>query len=102
MNFDNLDAMKYKISVYSDGFTELAMGGAVKTRCRLKMTYFPFDNQACYIEFTLVSYNYKEVSFYYPIGVDLELYRKNLQWTVVHTREVVGLSHIYSIFLCIL
>ena len=91
-----LDFTKWKImSVYS-GEIVIPISGKIRTRCRLTMTYFPFDNQACYIEFTLVNYHQDYAYFADPFSsMDDGYLQHNSQWIFTEGKELVHFTIIY-------
>ena len=51
--------------IFADGTTVLFTAGSLKTSCILDLTYFPFDDQACYVQTDSWTYTADKVSISY-------------------------------------
>ncbi len=85
-----LQPSTYRLCIYSDGSLDYWMAGQTNTRCSLDLKYFPFDRQACYIEFRSWTYTIKQVVYSNMSSKpEMSLYKLNDQWDIEDT--AVGL-----------
>ena len=83
---DVLDYEKYRVDLYSDGTVNFYTAGKTTTFCKLDLTYFPFDVQACYIHIDSWTYSESQVLLNSTDGkLITSLYHPNGQWQLVNT-----------------
>ncbi|KAJ8319412.1 LOW QUALITY PROTEIN: hypothetical protein KUTeg_004503 [Tegillarca granosa] len=71
----------FKIRVYNNGTVHWWKTGIMKTLCKTKVLYFPFDVQNCFINFVPVGYNAEEVILRTPRKkFHMGFYRGNSLW----------------------
>jgi hypothetical protein len=84
---DLLDGTKYRALLHSNGSVLYWVSGKTKTLCRLDLSYFPFDQQACYVELDSWTYNQRQVNISCKtMTLESSLYRSNEQWHMFDAR----------------
>ena len=80
------DVDTYRVIIRCDGTVDYWVAGEIQTMCPLDLTYFPFDQQACYVELNSWTYAPNQVE---PVNEsdtpDMSLYHQNGQWTMEKT-----------------
>jgi len=87
---DVLDPTPYRLLVYANGTVAYWTSGVTKTMCRLDLTYFPFDRQACYVELESWTYTDSQVNLSCRSTTpDMSAFHSNEQWQL-YDAEVSG------------
>ncbi|KAK3103248.1 hypothetical protein FSP39_017816 [Pinctada imbricata] len=77
----------FKARVYDMGGVSRIVGSIIKTTCDVDITYFPFDEQTCEIDFYTFGHSSNEIFFRISeTDIDLTYFRKNAQWEVTESR----------------
>ena len=77
------DHEKFRALIYADGDVAYWTAGKIRTACQVNISYFPFDEQCCYVQvdswtYTGVMMIIKNVTD----GIVLQNYRENGQWDI--------------------
>ena len=82
-----LDASKYRVIIEWDSTVHYFTAGSITTSCILDLTYFPFDEQACFIHLDSWTYTVTQVLLKNRSSIlNTDLYHPNGQWDLVRTQ----------------
>ena len=77
-NFDT------KVILHHDGRNEWFAPTEIKSICKIDITFFPFDEQTCFLTFGSWTYNSQHLDLALKNNTaDLQKYTRNGQWTLV-------------------
>ena len=77
-NFDT------KVILHHDGRNEWFAPTEIKSICKIDITFFPFDEQTCFLTFGSWTYNSQHLDLALKSNTaDLQKYTRNGQWTLV-------------------
>lgn len=79
---------KSNLVVYSDGTVNWIPPGILKTSCKIDITWFPFDDQSCYLKFGSWTYHGFALDLQpenSERGMDTSEYLANGEWLLLST-----------------
>ena len=84
--YEEIFYKRFHVSVTSNGHVRWMPGGKFVTSCQLDITYYPFDDQSCHIDFVDWAYNGLQVDLMNGANeIKLNAYSKSGEWAVIKT-----------------
>ena len=92
------DYTEFRALIKSHGLVHWEPGGIFKTMCQIDITYFPFDDQSCSLQFGAWSYHTSKMNLTNSSSlVNLDSYEKNGEWEIM---ESTSARHEFSYECC--
>ena len=77
---------KFRVTAYSVGIMQWLPGFKFSTDCDIDLTFFPFDEQTCYLQVTQWSFNHLTVNLVPTLGyIGLSYFKPNGEWDLTET-----------------
>ena len=76
----------FRAILTSDGYIRWEPGGVFKTMCQIDITYYPFDQQSCELQFGAWSYHTSKMNLTNSAtSINMDSYKTNGEWEMVGT-----------------
>ena len=80
------DFREFRATLLSNGTVRWEPGGVFKTMCEIDITYYPFDEQHCKMQFGAWTYHTVKMNLSnMEVNVNLDSYKENGEWEIAGT-----------------
>ncbi|CAD5111796.1 DgyrCDS1070 [Dimorphilus gyrociliatus] len=87
--YDELHFKRFRVSILHNGLLNWVPGGKFLTSCKLDITFYPFDDQECNIDFVDWAYHGLQVNLINGSSeIGLDAYTESGEWKIIGTKAV--------------